>query len=113
MGLRWILRQAARVDATAPVIVNVSLGVLAGPKDGTHFVEHQMAREAQTWEEVTGQPVRLVWAFGNSYRSSQVAWLTPTEAPRNLTGACSPTTKPPVLSRSIVEAVHLPTCRLA
>ncbi|GGF85382.1 Subtilase family protein [Mameliella alba] len=84
MGLRWILRQAARVDATAPVIVNVSLGVLAGPKDGTHFVEHQMAREAQTWEEVTGQPVRLVWAFGNSYRSSQVARLTPTEVPAQL-----------------------------
>ena len=84
MGLRWILRQAAKVDATAPVIVNVSLGVLAGPKDGTHFVEHQMAREVQTWEEATGQPVRLVWAFGNSYRSSQVARLMPGDTPEHL-----------------------------
>ncbi|SMX41014.1 S8 family serine peptidase [Maliponia aquimaris] len=73
LGLRWILRQARQVDATAPVIVNVSLGVLAGPKDGSRFVEYQMAREARLWETVTGQPVRLVWAFGNSYRSSQVA----------------------------------------
>lgn len=73
LGLRWILRQARQVDATAPVIVNISLGVLAGPKDGSRFVEYQMAREARLWETVTGQPVRLVWAFGNSYRSSQVA----------------------------------------
>ncbi|WP_417209595.1 S8 family serine peptidase [Antarctobacter sp.] len=77
MGLRWILRQARQVDATAPVIVNISLGVLAGPKDGTRFVEYQMAREARHWEQVTGQPVRLVWAFGNSYRSSQVACCRP------------------------------------
>lgn len=83
MGLRWILRQARQVDAGAPVIVNISLGVLAGPKDGSRFVEYQMAREARLWEEVAGQPVRLVWAFGNSYRSSQVARFqlgaTPTE----------------------------------
>lgn len=90
MGLRWILRQAAKVDRTAPVIVNVSLGVLAGPKDGTHFVEHQMAREVQTWEEATGQPVRLVWAFGNSYRSSQVARLLPGDTPEHLDWRAQP-----------------------
>ncbi len=73
MGMRWILRMARQVDRTAPVIVNVSLGVLAGPKDGTRFAEYQMAREARLWEEVTGQPVQIVWAFGNDFRSSQVA----------------------------------------
>ena len=76
MGLRWILRTARQVDATAPVIVNLSLGILAGPKDGSRFAEYQIEREARLWEEVTGQPVRLVWAFGNGYRSSQVARLT-------------------------------------
>ncbi|WP_421917745.1 hypothetical protein [Mameliella sp.] len=90
MGLRWVLRQAAQVDARAPVIVNVSLGVLAGPKDGSHFVEYQMAREAQTWEVATGQPVRLVWAFGNSYRSSQVAQLGPAKGPAQVTWRVQP-----------------------
>lgn len=72
-GLRWILRQAHALAPTAPVIVNLSLGVTAGPKDGSRFVEHQMAREAAEWERVKRQPVRLVWAFGNTYRGSQVA----------------------------------------
>ncbi|AUC53029.1 hypothetical protein CDO87_07385 [Sagittula sp. P11] len=67
-GLRWILRRAAEIDAAAPVIVNLSLGITAGPKNGTRFVERQLAREARVWEEVTGQPVRIVWSFGNSYR---------------------------------------------
>lgn len=75
-GLRWILRQAHRLAPEAPVVVNLSLGVTAGPKDGSRFVEHQMAREAAEWERVKGQPVRLVWAFGNNYRGSQVAHYT-------------------------------------
>ncbi|SNS14781.1 S8 family serine peptidase [Antarctobacter heliothermus] len=90
MGLRWILRQARQVDATAPVIVNISLGVLAGPKDGSRFVEYQMAREARLWEAATGQPVRLVWAFGNSYRSSQVARCEPVPEQHNLTWRVQP-----------------------
>lgn len=73
MGIRWILRMARQVDPKAPVIVNISLGVLAGPKNGTGFAEHQMAREAQLWERATGQSVQIVWAFGNDFRSSQVA----------------------------------------
>lgn len=72
-GLRWTLRQAAKVDSTAPVIVNISMGIVAGPKDGSRFVEYQMAREAKSWEEATGQPVRIVWAFGNHRRSDLVA----------------------------------------
>lgn len=72
-GLRWILRQAASIDPTSPVIVNLSLGVSAGPKDGTRFAEHQLAREARLWEEHTGQPVRLVWSFGNGNRNDLTA----------------------------------------
>jgi hypothetical protein len=72
-GLRWILRRAYAMDKTAPVIVNLSLGVTAGPKNGTRFIEAQMAREARLWEEVMEQPVRLVWSFGNAYQSDLVA----------------------------------------
>ena len=74
-GVRWILAEAARIDPAAPVIVNLSLGMLAGPKDGSSFAEYQIAREAALWEKVTGQPVRVVWAFGNNRRSRQVARL--------------------------------------
>ncbi|MDJ0821147.1 MAG: hypothetical protein QNJ09_04945 [Paracoccaceae bacterium] len=72
-GLRWILRQAAGIDAKAPVIVNLSIGISAGPKYGARFTEYQITREAQLWEQVTGQPVRIVWSFGNGYRGDQVA----------------------------------------
>ncbi|MBY6113473.1 hypothetical protein KUW09_03945 [Mameliella alba] len=90
MGLRWVLRQARQIDPDAPVIVNISLGVLAGPKDGSRFVEYQATREARLWEQATGQPVRLVWAFGNGYRSSQVATITTKGAPSELTWRAQP-----------------------
>lgn len=81
-GLRWILMRAREIDPAAPVIVNLSLGVSAGPKDGSRFVEHQMAREAQSWETATGQPVRLVWSFGNMHRGDLIAsWTEPGTAP--------------------------------
>ncbi len=72
-AVRWILSQAARIDRKAPVIINLSLGMLAGAKDGSNFAEYQIAREASLWERETGQPVRVVWSFGNNRRSRQVA----------------------------------------
>jgi len=74
-GLRWVLAQASSIDAHAPVIVNISLGMLAGPKDGTRFAEYQIAREARFREMATGQPVRIVWSFGNNRRTRQCARL--------------------------------------
>lgn len=90
MGLRWILRQAQDVDPKAPVIVNISLGVLAGPKDGSRFVEYQIAREARTWEAATGQPVRVVWAFGNGFGSDQVARFYAADDPQEITWRVQP-----------------------
>lgn len=81
-GLRWILRQAAVIDPQAPVIVNLSLGIGAGPKNGTRFAEYQLAREAASWEAATNQPVRLVWAFGNGNRNDLTAGKTLTAGER-------------------------------
>ena len=80
-GMRWILHQARKLDPTAPVIVNISMGILAGPKTGTRFAEYQIAREAALWEQATGQPVRVVWAFGNNREGRLVAAcaLAPTQ----------------------------------
>ncbi|SDE25536.1 Subtilase family protein [Salipiger thiooxidans] len=74
-AVRWVLRQAHVIDPTAPVIVNLSLGMLAGPKDGTRFADYQITREAEAWERVKNQPVRIVWSFGNDYRKRLVARL--------------------------------------
>ncbi|MCA1284842.1 S8 family serine peptidase [Salipiger bermudensis] len=75
-AVRWVLRRAEAMDPRAPVIINLSLGMLAGPKDGTRFAEYQVAREARFWEQVKGQPVRVVWSFGNDYRKRLVAGLS-------------------------------------
>lgn len=75
-AIRWILRRAQEIDPAAPVIVNISMGMHAGPKDGTRFAEYQIAREAALWEQVKGQPVRVVWAFGNDYESRLSAALS-------------------------------------
>ncbi|MGR3375108.1 S8 family serine peptidase [Salipiger abyssi] len=85
-AMRWILREAQQIDPRAPVIVNLSMGMLAGPKDGTRFAEYQIAREAAAWEATKGQPVRVVWSFGNDYRKRLVARFDYPEAhPRSAT----------------------------
>lgn len=99
-GLRWILRRAAEVSTSAPVIVNLSLGITAGPKNGTRFVERQMAREARVWEEVTGQPVRIVWSFGNSYRDDLMCTL---ELPKAAEGQAVVRVQPDDMTASFVE----------
>ncbi|WP_417719324.1 hypothetical protein [Salipiger sp.] len=75
-AMRWILRRAQEIDPAAPVIVNISMGMHAGPKDGTRFAEYQIAREAALWEQVKKQPVRVVWAFGNDHDSRLMAELS-------------------------------------
>ena len=77
MGLRWVLAMVAlrygdlrKLDVAAlpPVVVNVSLGVLAGPKDGSMFLEHQIARDLEVF-----QSAHVVYAYGNAFENRQVA----------------------------------------
>ncbi|MGH1453986.1 MAG: S8 family serine peptidase [Paracoccaceae bacterium] len=75
-GLRWILARAALRHPTRPVVINLSVGMLAGPKDGSHILESQIERELTLWEGRTGRRARLVLAFGNGYRNRQVARTT-------------------------------------
>ena len=71
MALRWILSVAAHLSH--PLVVNISLGVLAGPKNGTKFFEYQIAREVSRWQNVNNRDIRVVFAFGNDLRTRQVA----------------------------------------
>jgi hypothetical protein len=78
-ALRWIIAQADNmcVDGVArPLIVNVSLGVLAGAKDGTSLIERQIAAEVLRREARTAMPMRVVFAFGNDNLTRQIGYMT-------------------------------------
>ncbi|MCA0961265.1 S8 family serine peptidase [Salipiger bermudensis] len=104
-AVRWVLRRAEAMDPHAPVIINLSLGMLAGPKDGTRFAEYQVAREARFWEQIKGQPVRVVWSFGNDYRKRLVAGLSfpAAEARRDTAQSIEWRVQPGDLTESYVE----------
>ncbi|MBR9863544.1 MAG: S8 family serine peptidase [Rhodobacteraceae bacterium] len=74
-ALRWIIWQADRLQVEGqhrPLVVNISLGVLAGSKDGTSLIERQIAAEIYRRETRTGSPMRVVYAFGNDGLTRQV-----------------------------------------
>lgn len=75
-GLRWILAEALRqANGTdvPPVVVNLSLGSLAGPGDRHAFLADWFAYELARHQRVTGGEVRLVIAYGNARQSRLVA----------------------------------------
>lgn len=76
-GLRWILANALRLangKDVPPVVVNISLGSLAGPGDKTAFLAdwftHEVARHARL---TGGAKLRLVIAYGNARLGRLVA----------------------------------------
>ncbi|QYK42931.1 MAG: hypothetical protein KF887_07490 [Paracoccaceae bacterium] len=84
-AVRWCLRQAEAVDATAPVIINISYATFAGPKDGTKAVEALIARAVDRWRARTGREARVVLAFGNARLTRQAARLSvAADAPASL-----------------------------
>jgi hypothetical protein len=50
-----------------PVVVNLSYGFIAGPHDGTHYIERAIDRIVDLWTAATGTPLRIVIASGNSH----------------------------------------------
>lgn len=75
-GLRWILAEALRqANGTdvPPVVVNLSLGSLAGPGDRHAFLADWFAHELARHRRITGGEVRLVIAYGNARQSRLVA----------------------------------------
>lgn len=65
-----------------PVVVNASLGILAGSKTGNDFLTTQILAYARRYERLTelilgaASPVRIVFPYGNSYESRQVAYAS-------------------------------------
>ena len=76
-GLRWILAEALRLahrTDVPPVVINLSLGSLAGPGDRHAFLAdwfaHEIARHARLGN---GAQLRLVIAYGNARQARLVA----------------------------------------
>lgn len=67
LGFRWLCAAAREIDPNlnATLVVNISYGVSAGAKDGSTFLEAQIAREIELAKE-HGQKVEVVYAYGNS-----------------------------------------------
>jgi hypothetical protein len=76
-GLRWILAEALRqanLTDVPPVVVNLSLGSLAGPGDHHAFLADWFAYEIARHARLTGgAEIRLVIAYGNARLSRLVA----------------------------------------
>ncbi len=74
-ALRWMIL-VARGNGINDLVVNASLGVLAGPKDGSKFLEQQIDREiALAAHPALKSPVNvdIVLPFGSEYETRQVA----------------------------------------
>ncbi len=84
LGLRWMLRRmvfsndlaAMTEDTVRPLILNISLGNLAGPKDGSGNFEREFSREVDLYEDATGGRVSAFFSYGNYYGEHQVAVAT-------------------------------------
>jgi hypothetical protein len=76
-GLRWILATALRLangTDVPPVVVNISLGSLAGPGDRHAFLADWFAHEVERHARLTGGgKLRLVIAYGNARLARLVA----------------------------------------
>lgn len=76
-GLRWIMAEALRLangTDVPPVVVNISLGSLAGPGDRHAFLADWFAHEVSRHARLTGGgKLRLVIAYGNARLSRLVA----------------------------------------
>lgn len=109
-ALHWVVRRAAALssvcpDGPRPLVINLSLGIAAGPKDGTSLQERAMAEAVAAYEMATGAPARISAAFGNAYRDRLVALFRPLPGadPETVGWQVQPDDR--MASRALVQAV--------
>ncbi|MFT4149736.1 MAG: hypothetical protein QM656_06020 [Paracoccaceae bacterium] len=83
LALRWIVARALGLGddprdplatpAPRDLVVNLSLGSLAGPGDDTNFLASSIRQEIDLFHRLTTRQMRVVIAYGNSWRSDLVA----------------------------------------
>ena len=80
-GLRWVMVRALAVASSPafggmrpPLIVDLSLGTLAGPRDKTELLARVIPIEIERFRLLSGgTPMRVVAAYGNAYREKLCA----------------------------------------
>ncbi len=79
IGLRWLILETALLaglGTPVDLVVNMSLGYIAGPKNGRSFIEQAIAHLMDVAELVLHMNVHLVVPFGNGYSDNVVARST-------------------------------------
>lgn len=71
-GVRWLCWKARQLNSSPTLVINISYGALAGPKDGSKFLEEQIKREVICAAKL-GLTVHVVYAWGNGRNNKQVA----------------------------------------
>lgn len=82
-GIEYIIDRADRIwracdlpeDTAFPIVINLSYGLLSGPKDG-HFLLEEVIRAANAAGEKKGRPVRVILPAGNDLQSEGCAKFT-------------------------------------
>ena len=73
-GLDWIITRALQMPGRFPLIINLSLGALAGPQDGTSVIEQWIIAEIKRYHFYSGgAPIRIVIAYGNAHKARLIA----------------------------------------
>ncbi|MEM1428458.1 MAG: hypothetical protein AAGG09_03265 [Pseudomonadota bacterium] len=74
-GMRWMAVQTFLTGIAKRLVINASLGVLAGPKDGTSFLEQQIELLIAQVQAVTGRAdaITVFLPYGNAYEDRLVA----------------------------------------
>lgn len=71
-GLMWVMHQALVQDSPPELVVNLSVGALAGP-DGPSMLARWLDALTALYQSVAGKPLHLVCAYGNAWRGNLVA----------------------------------------
>lgn len=73
-GLDWIITRALQMPGRFPLVINLSLGALAGPQDGTSVIENWIRSEIRRYHFYSGgAPIRIVIAYGNAHKARLIA----------------------------------------
>lgn len=82
LALHWVVRRAIALSAACaagprPLVINLSLGMSAGTKDGTGLAERAIVESLAAYEATASGPARATLPFGNDYRTRLVALVSP------------------------------------
>lgn len=76
-GLRWIVRRALEEPTQTPLVVNISLGAMDGPRVSVAGYAKLIEQEVKNYKTLSGQDMVVTAAFGNARRNRQVATAKP------------------------------------